>query len=211
MDLVDPGIDSYLTRLAAHGDSVLADMEAIGAHRDFPIVGPQVGRLLEVAARSCSASRVLELGSGFGYSAYWFLRAVGPDGTVLLTEGSQERAREADHFLTRGGFAGRYRIEVGDGLAIAAALEGPFDVVFCDVDKHDYPKALPIARRLLRTGGLFITDNMLWDGKVLAPPADDKTTAGVMELTSALYAAHDFVTTLVPLRDGVTIAVRISS
>ena len=210
MDLVQPAIDRYLTALAAHEDPVLAEMEKLGAQRDFPIVGPQVGRLLEVAARACGARRILELGSGFGYSAYWFLRAVGPEGIVILTEGSDERAKEAEAFLTRGGFAGRFRIEVGDGLAIAASLEEPFDVVFCDVDKHAYPKALPIARRLLRVGGLFITDNMLWDGKVLAPPPDDATTRGVLDLTKALYAAPDFVTTLVPLRDGLTVAVRVA-
>jgi caffeoyl-CoA O-methyltransferase len=208
MDLVHPDIDRYLAARAAHGDPVLGEMERLGAEDDFPIVGPQVGRLLEVAARACGAKRILELGSGFGYSAYWFLRAVGPDGTVLLTEGSTERAQMAEEFLTRGGFAGRFRIEVGDGLAIAAALAGPFDVVFCDIDKHDYPKALPVARRLLRVGGLFITDNMLWDGKVLTVAPDDRTTGGVVELTRTLYAAEDFVTTLVPLRDGLTVAVK---
>ena len=210
MDLVHPDIDRYLTFLAAHGDPVLGEMEALGAQRDFPIVGPQVGRLLETTARACGARSVLELGSGFGYSAFWFLRAVGPEGTVFLTEGATARAAEADAFLTRGGFAGRFRIEVGDALAIAEALTGSFDVVFCDIDKHDYPKALPIARRLLRPGGLFITDNMLWDGKVLSPAPGDRTTNGVLELTRALYAAPDFVTTLVPLRDGLTVAVKVT-
>jgi len=210
MDLVHPDIDRYLTSLAAHGDPVLDEMERLGAERNFPIVGPQVGRILETLARACGARRVLELGSGFGYSAYWFHRAVGPEGTVFLTEGSTERAGEADSFLTRGGFAGRFRIEVGDGLAIAEALAGPFDVVFCDIDKHDYPKALPLARRLLRPGGLFIADNMLWDGKVLSPAPGDRTTHGVLELTRALYAAPDFVTTLVPLRDGLTVAVKVA-
>ena len=210
MDLVHPDIDRYLAARAAHGDPVLAEMEKVGAARDFPIVGPQVGRLLEVVARAAGAKRVLELGSGFGYSAYWFLRAVGPEGTVFLTEGSAERALEAEAFLTRGGFAGRFKIEVGDGLAIAAALTGSWDVVFCDIDKHDYPKALPIARRLLHVGGLFITDNMLWDGNVLAPAPDDTTTRGVVELTRALYEASDFVTTLVPLRDGLTVAVKVA-
>lgn len=210
MDLVHKDIDTYLTKLAAHGDPILAEMEAIGAQRDFPIVGPQVGRLLEVVARACNARRVLELGSGFGYSAYWFLRAVGAEGTVLLTEGSEERAKEADEFLTRGGFAGRYRIEVGDGLAIAELLSGPFDIVFCDIDKQDYPQALPVARNLLRVGGLFITDNMLWNGNILTPKADDKTTRGVVELTKALYAAPDFVAALAPVRDGVTIAIKVT-
>jgi len=210
MDLVHSDIDRYLSLLARHGDPVLGEMERLAAQRDFPIVGPQVGRLLEVASRAGGARRVLELGSGFGYSAYWFLRAVGIEGTVLLTEGSVERAKEADAFLTLGGFAGRFRIEVGDGLAIAAALTGPFDVVFCDIDKHDYPKALPVARRLLRPGGLFITDNMLWDGKVLAGSPEDGATTGVLDLTRALYAAEDFVTTLVPLRDGLTIAVKVA-
>jgi caffeoyl-CoA O-methyltransferase len=209
MDLVDPRIDRYLSALAAHDDPVLREMEAIASARDFPIVGPQVGRLLEMLARACGATRVLELGSGFGYSAYWFLRAVGPRGTVLLTEGSNDNALAADEFLTRGGFAGRYRIEVGNGLDVAAALEPPFDIVFCDIDKHDYPKALPIARRLLRVGGLFITDNMLWDGKVLDPSAGDRVTQGVLELTAALKTAPDFALTLVPIRDGVTVAVKI--
>jgi predicted O-methyltransferase YrrM len=211
MDLVNPNVDRYLAALAAHGDAVLDEMETLGAQRNFPIVGPQVGRLLETTARACGARSVLELGSGFGYSAFWFLRAVGPEGTVFLTEGSAELAKEAESFLTRGGFAGRFRAEVGDGVAIAAALTGPFDVVFCDIDKHDYPKALPIARRLLRTGGLFITDNMLWDGNVLSPAKADRTTQGVLELTRALYASPDFVTTLVPLRDGVTVAVKVAS
>ncbi|HZN54385.1 MAG TPA: O-methyltransferase [Candidatus Polarisedimenticolaceae bacterium] len=210
MNLVHPDIDTYLARLAAHDDPVLAEMERLGAERSFPIVGPQVGRLLEVLARSCAASRVLELGSGFGYSAAWFLRAVGPAGTVLLTEGSPERAAEAQAFLTRLGFAGRFHVEVGDGLAIAESLVPPFDVVFCDIDKQHYPKALPVARRLLRVGGLFITDNMLWQGKVLEPGSADAATRGVLELTRELRRAEDFVMTLVPLRDGLTVASRVS-
>ena len=209
MDLVRPDIDRYIAAFAAHDDPVLRRMEAIAAERDFPIVGPQVGRLLEMAARSCAAERVLELGSGFGYSAYWFLRGTGPTGTVVLTEGDAENAKSAENYLTRGGFAGRFRIEVGDGLAIAQAFEPPFDIVFCDVDKQDYPKALPIARRLLRPGGLFITDNMLWDGRVLDPEPDDHVTRGVLELTAALKAATDFAVSIVPIRDGVAIAARL--
>ena len=152
MNLVDSRIDAYLADLAAHSDPVLDEMERLGSDRGFPIVGPQVGRLLEVLARTVAATRVLELGSGFGYSAFWFLRGLPPSGQVVMTEGSRERSDEARAFLRRGGFAGRFVGHVGDALEFAETLVPPFDIVFCDIDKHDYPKALPIARRLLRPG-----------------------------------------------------------
>jgi predicted O-methyltransferase YrrM len=202
------GIDAYLAKNARHDDPILLEMERIAAERKFPIVGPQVGRLLEVLARAVSARRVVELGSGFGYSASWFLRAVGIDGHVTLTDASAELCTMARSFLERGGFTGRYAIEIGDALDIAATVAPGVDVLFCDIDKHDYAKALPIAHRLVRVGGLFIADNMLWHGRVAAPGAADAATRGVLELTAALRASRDFVSALVPLRDGLSVSVR---
>ena len=157
---------------------------------------------------SISARRVLELGSGFGYSALWFARAVGPDGRVVLTEYSPDRAAEAEGFLRRSGLLDRVRIEVGNALEIAERLDGPFDIIFNDVDKEDYPAALEIAIDRLRPGGLFISDNMLWKGKVLDTDTTDAATRGVLELTRRLYASDRLATTLVPVRDGVTLSVK---
>ena len=82
MDIVDPRFDAYMaSRLARFDEPVLLEMEAEGKERGFPIVGRNVGVTLEVLARSIGARRVMELGSGFGYSAYWFARAVGPGGS----------------------------------------------------------------------------------------------------------------------------------
>lgn len=209
MDIVHPEIDRYLATFASSDDPVLAEMERLGAARGFPIVGPQVGRLLEMLARACGARRVLELGSGFGYSAFWFLRALPPGGEIVLTEGSSERAAEAAAFLARGRFPGRFRIEVGDALASAARETGPFDVVFNDIDKHDYPAALAVAERLVRPGGLFVSDNMLWYGRVCAPDPSDRATAGVLALTDAVRRSPAFAPALLPVRDGVIAAVRL--
>ncbi len=206
MNLVQPDIDRYLGRWAASKDPVVVEMERLAAERGFPIVGPQVGRLLLMLARSIDAKRVLELGSGFGYSAWWFATAVGPEGRVILTEGSQDNADLACGFLDRAGLAGRVEIRVGDGLEIAREYDGPFDIVFNDIDKHDYPRALPIALERLRPGGLFITDNMLWQGRVLDEAAADAATRGVLELTRALYAAPNLDTTILPIRDGVAVS-----
>ena len=206
MEMIDGGIDGYLNDFAASADPVLRRMEARARELAFPIVGPQVGRLLLLLARTLEARRVLELGSGFGYSAFWFAHAVGAEGEVVLTEGSAERAAEAAGYMREAGLLDRTRIEVGDALEIAGRLDGPFDVVFNDVDKHQYPLAFDRARPLLRPGGLFISDNMLWQGKVLGAGADDASTRGVLELTRRLRAARDLDTVLLPVRDGVTVS-----
>ena len=206
MDLVQPDIDRYLGRWAASNDPIVVEMERLATERGFPIVGPQVGRLLLTLARSIDAKRVLELGSGFGYSAWWFATAVGPEGRVILTEESRDNADLARGFLDRAGLAGRVEIRVGDGLEIAREYDGPFDIVFNDIDKHDYPRALPVALERLRPGGLFITDNMLWQGRVLDEAAGDASTRGVLELTRALYAASNLDTTILPIRDGVAVS-----
>ena len=208
MNLIHPEVDRYLADLARTRDPVLEEMELLASQRSFPIVGPQVGQLLHVVTSSIGARRVLELGSGFGYSAQWFARAVGPTGRVVLTEHSPERAAEAEGFLGRSGFLDRTRIEVGDALQIGETLDGPFDIVFNDIDKQDYPAALDVARDRLREGGLFISDNMLWQGNVLEREAGDAATRGVLELTRRLYASDTWITTLVPLRDGVTISLK---
>jgi predicted O-methyltransferase YrrM len=206
VDIVHPEIDRYLHDLADPSDPILREMEVLAAERSFPIVGPQVGRLLHLVAKSIGARRVIELGSGFGYSAYWFALAVGHEGRVVMTEGSPDLAAEAAEFLRRGGLADRVRIEVGDALEIAERLGGVYDIVFTDIDKEQYPQVLDLARQLLRPGGLLICDNMLWFGTVLDPEPRPESTRGVVELTRRLRNAPDFDSVCLPLRDGVMLS-----
>ncbi len=206
MNLVHPEIDRYLSRWAACDDPVVGEMERLAQERGFPIVGAQVGRLLAMLARSIGARRVLELGSGFGYSAWWFARAVGPEGRVVLTETDADNARRAEVFLARSDLGDRVEIRVGDALQIAGGYDEPFDIVFNDIDKQDYPRALPVALERLRPGGLFVSDNMLWQGRVVNEANADAATRGVLELTRALYASPDLHTTILPIRDGVSVS-----
>jgi len=208
MDIVDPDIDRYIHAWASPDDPILREMELVAHERNFPIVGPQVGRLLEVLARACSARRIIELGSGFGYSAYWFARAVGPGGEVVLTERSPDRAGEARDYLRRGGLLDRVRIEVGDALELIDRAGGEFDIVFNDIDKERYPEVLDRAAAALRHGGLLISDNMLWYGTVLDDRSREPSTVGVRDLTRGLFESPDFQTALLPIRDGVTVSIR---
>lgn len=205
MDITHPKIDEYLDQTLATSDPILREMETYGHKRNFPIIGPQVGRLMHLLARSINAKRVLELGSGFGYSGMWFAYAVGSGGMVVMTEGDANNSDRARDYFQRAGLTDRAKFLVGNAFHLAEQEPGPFDIVFCDVDKEDYARVLDIVRPRLRVGGLFICDNMLWSGAVLEkrPSAD---TRGIIELTRQLTTASDFVATVLPVRDGVAIA-----
>lgn len=207
MPIVDPLVERYMHDVTPARDPVVAEMEMLASERRFPIVGPLVGRFLYQQARAIGARTVFECGSGFGYSAWWFAHAVGDGGTVTLTEGSRENCERARDYLGRAGLLDRVEIREGDGLEILKEVTTPVDLIFCDVDKHQYPRIHPLLGPRLRSGGLFICDNMLWSGRV-AGPENDPDTEGIRELTRLLYADADLYTAILPLRDGVGISLR---
>lgn len=209
MDIVHPKIDAYVRSLSMPADEVRLEMERLGEAQRFPIIGPAVGQLCYVLARSIAARRVFECGSGFGYSTWWFAHAVGEGGRVVHTDGSVGNSTQARDFLSRAGLASRVEFHVGDARDVLAEAAGPFDVVFNDIDKEGYPDVLPLVRGKLRVGGLFICDNMLWSGRVLAR-GEDPDTRGIQELTRLLSEARDFTTTFIPIRDGVSVSLRLT-
>lgn len=207
--IVEPTIEAHLQQLQGEEDPILRQMQESGEERGFPIIGPLVGRLCEVLARAIGAKRVMELGSGFGYSTYHFARAVGEGGEVVHTDGDPGLSAEAKDWLQKGGLRDRVRFEVGDALQIAAREEGPFDIVFCDIDKGDYPRAWKWARDHVRIGGLVITDNTLWQGKVADPDDHEEWTQAVREYDRLAMQDDGFLTTIMPVRDGVAVSVRL--
>jgi predicted O-methyltransferase YrrM len=210
MDIVNPGIETYMAGLQArHDEPVLLEMEAEGWERGFPIVGRNVGVTLEVFARSIGARRVMELGSGFGYSAYWFARAVGAGGEVHCTDGDPDNATKAGSYLSRAGLWDRVTYHVGDAVEQMASVDGEFDIVYDDIDKHGYPDAWRAARDRIRVGGLYICDNVLWSGRILEPDPDRNTSA-ILEHNRLIAEDERFISTIVPTRDGVIVAVRIA-
>jgi len=214
--ITDPRVENYLYAVLSPRDAVLQEMERQAVERDIPIVGPAVGRLLYQYARIIGAHNIFEMGSAIGYSTLWWAHAVGEGGKVHYTDGSEKNAREARGYFERAGIANRIDVHVGDALDSLEGRKEQFDIIFCDVDKHDYPRAGRLATSRVRKGGLFITDNTLWKGKVayvagnpeLRPDPTDAKTLAVAELNRMLYESRDWFTTIIPLRDGVTVAMR---
>jgi len=214
VDIVDPRVEDYMRSLLERYDEpVLLEMEAAGKERGFPIIGRLVGVTVELLARSVGAKRVFELGSGFGYSAYWFARAVGSDGEVHGTDGDPENEAEALDYLSRAGLEGPIRWHVGDAVTNLDAVEGEFDVVYNDIDKTGYPDAWRAARERIRVGGLYLCDNVLWSGAVADPKGDHgrdaETTNAILEHNRSVAEDERYVSTIVPTRDGVFVALRV--
>jgi caffeoyl-CoA O-methyltransferase len=215
VDIVDPRVEDYMRSLLSRYDEpVLMEMEAEGKERHFPIIGRLVGVTVELLTRSVGAGRVFELGSGFGYSAYWFSRAVGPSGEVHCTDGDAANRPKALGYLSRAGLADPIRWHVGDAVTKLADVEGEFDVVYNDIDKEGYPEAWQAARQRIRVGGLYLCDNVLWSGQVAEPEADhgrdEKTTDAILEHNRLVAEDEHFVSSIVPTRDGVFAALRVA-
>ena len=205
--IITETVDQYVTNLMPDRDEVLTEMEQIAKEQSISIIGPLVGRLLYQMAVMIGARRVFEMGSAIGYSTIWLARAVGPEGKVYYSDGSESNAARARTFLERAGLADRVEVQVGDALDLLRASEGTFDMIFNDVDKQDYPQVFDMAWSRIRQGGLLITDNALWGGRV-AEPSDDEWTRAIQEYNKKAYGSDDIWTTLIPLRDGVAISVK---
>jgi predicted O-methyltransferase YrrM len=214
VDIVDPRVEDYMRSLLSRYDEpVLLEMEAEGKERGFPIIGRLVGVTVELLARSVGAKRVFELGSGFGYSAYWFARAVGPSGEVHGTDGDPANEPKALDYLSRAGLAEPIRWHVGDAVTHLGAAPGEFDVVYNDIDKDGYPAAWMAARERIRVGGLYVCDNVLWSGRVAVQDRDDPRpvyTQAILEHNRMIAEDDRFISSIVPTRDGVFVALRVA-
>jgi caffeoyl-CoA O-methyltransferase len=205
--ITNPEVDDYLYALLPKRDDVLVEMEAQAGQRNIPIVGPVVASILYQLASMIGAKAVFEMGSAIGYSTIWWARAVGAGGLVFYTDGDRKNADEAQGYFKRAGVSDRINVQTGDALELISEQKQKFDVVFCDIDKQDYPRALKLALPRLRKGGLFVADNVLWSGRVTDKKPDEKTRA-ILQFNRALYDSAELMTTILPVRDGLAVVIK---
>ena len=201
-------VDDYLYSMLPKRDEVLAEMEDYATQHDVPIVGPAVARVLQQLALMINARTVFELGSAIGYSTIWWAQSVGENGRVIYTDGDRKNAERARGYFQRAGVSNRITLHTGDALEFLSEQKQEFDVIFCDVDKEDYPRVLRLVPSRLRKGGLFITDNVLWSGRVAQKNPADAHTKAILEFNRRLYESNEFYTTILPIRDGLAVAVK---
>jgi caffeoyl-CoA O-methyltransferase len=210
MKLIASQVAAYLDGLVPRRPPRLAELEAEAQRTDFPIIGPATGHLCYLLTRLTGARQVFELGSGFGYSTAWFARAVKENGggTVHHVVWDEDLSRAARENLAALGLADVVRFHVGEAVAMLTDAAGPFDIIFNDIDKHDYPKALDVIASKLKAGGLLLADNLLWSGRIFDGRDRSKDTRGIREFTRRVQADPRWISSVIPIRDGLLVAYR---
>ncbi len=206
---IEPRLADYIDSLANRGDRALTAVETEGLRDDWPIVGAAEGSLLHILAKSIGARRILELGTAIGYSGTWFARALPEDGELITVEANAETAEIAEANFVRTGVRERVTILVGPAGEIVEDLDGPFDLIFVDINKDGYPRVLEPCIRRLRVGGLLVTDNVLWHGSVANPNDRSKETAAIRTYNERLANDPRMIATILPERDGVSVALKL--
>ncbi len=208
--LIAPQVTAYLDRLVPPRDAMTAALETEAALANFPIIGPACGHLCYLLTRLTGARQVFELGSGYGYSTAWFARAVKENGggTVHHVVWDSALSRKAREYLHARGLDDCVEFHIGEAVATLHDMSGPFDVIFNDIDKDGYPKALGVIEARLRPGGLLIADNLLWSGRIFDPADRSPATEGIRLFTQHVTESPDWISTVIPIRDGLLVARR---
>ncbi len=176
-------------------------------------ISPLQGKMLQVLAAACGAKKILEIGALAGYSGLWLARALPADGHMITLEVSPKHAGVARQTFAEGGVGERVEIRVGPALESLAGLqsEAPFDLIFIDADKGNYPAYLEWAMRLSRTGSLIVADNVIRSGRAFLTPPPDESAAGAAAYNAALAANPRLVSIAFPMdedgMDGFAISV----
>lgn len=206
----------YLTSLVPPREKEMQEMEAYADEHGFPIIGPVCGYACYQLARMIKARSIFELGSGYGYSTAWFAKAVKETcaeqgrsdggGVVHHTVWDEELSGRARRHLVKLGSADLVQFHVSEAVEALRKTEGPFDIIFNDIDKQAYPASLPVIKEKLRSGGLLIIDNMLWSGRIFDKTDVSPATLGVHEFTRQITTDPDWIVSLLPMRDGMIVA-----
>lgn len=216
--ITDPRVEDYVLDIAALAGEAslpeaLADtlkvMEETAERLNYPITGRYVGRTLSVLTCLTGARRIFDAGDGLGYSVAWIAAAAGPEAEILNVAVSEENLLRAREFHRRAELTASFDYQIGRGTEILAEQLGPFDLIYSDVNKGDYPKMAKLAVDRLRPGGLYIADSCLWYGKVCSGTTTrDAWTASVDQHNQWLFAQDSLFSTVLDQREGLLIAVK---
>ncbi|MFQ5796229.1 MAG: O-methyltransferase [Candidatus Bipolaricaulia bacterium] len=207
-ELISTQVRSYVNSFVPPRPVEMQAMEAYAKQESFPIIGPAAGYLCYQITRMIGATRVFEMGSGYGYSTAWFAQAVNENGGGIVHHvvWDEELSQKARAHLRTLGFEDIVQYHVSEAVQTLRETPGPFDLIFNDIDKPGYPDSLPVVKEKLRSGGVLITDNMFGFGRIFDESNRSSSAEGIREFKRLITNDPDWISTIVPVRDGLLVA-----
>jgi predicted O-methyltransferase YrrM len=195
--------ESYFRRFVPHRDPLLLELEEDAQRESIPIVGPVVGELLYILARATAAKTILELGTASGYSTIFLARACkNLNGRVITLENEPAMAEKALKNFKTAGLAKHIEIRICDALQEISKMTTAFDLIFMDIEKKDYTRALPHCQKLLKKGGLLVADNVGFKD------ADEFNQIIAQHRQWRMVSLFSFLPLHSPENDGICLALR---
>lgn len=202
-------ITDYLRSLIKENNGILKELEEKALKEYIPIISPEVAQLMKLLSDMTEAEKILEIGSAIGYSSILFA-GFSDDMKVTTIEMDEERAAQAENNISRAGMDKKITLIRGNALDVMDRLEESYDIIFVDAAKGQYNRFLPKCLKLLRSGGLLVSDNILYRGTVAEPgfiPRKHRTIiVNLKEYLNTLTNDERLTTSVIPIGDGVAIS-----
>lgn len=207
-------IEEYLEAHTTPMDEVLESLyRETYLHQMNPrmVAGPVQGKFLQLLCSMLQPNRVLEIGAFTGFSAICLARGLSPHGRLTTIEANEEYETVIRKYLAKANLADRVELVIGDAKSVIPSLTGTFDLVYLDADKANYPTYYDLLIDKIRPGGWLLADNVLWDGKVLNDRAKERDTQAIRAFNEIVQRDPRMDNVILPLRDGMMLARRLSS
>ncbi len=209
MDFIDEKINVYSEKHSSPESAILKDLNReTHANVLMPrmLSGHLQGRMLSMLSCMIQPECILEIGTYTGYSALCLAEGLKETGIIHTIDINDELTPMVRKYVSRAGYESKFRIHTGNALEIIPTINGPFDLVFIDADKINYSNYFDLVFDKVRKGGYIFADNVLWSGKIIAPPASmDKDTLALHEFNERIANDPRLEKVLLPVRDGVMV------
>ena len=211
--IVNERVVAYINSLNCGNSDICNTIEKEAIADEVPIIRKEMGNLLKVLLQLVQPERILEVGTAVGYSSILMSENMPHNCTITTIENYDKRIPVAKNNFKRAGKEDVITLIEGDALEVLKTLDGPYDFIFMDAAKGQYINYLPDIKRVLRKGGLLISDNILQEGEIVASSyavtrRNRTIHARIREYVYELTHSEDFVTSIVPIGDGITLSVK---
>ena len=213
MDFSNKEIYSYINNHSSNESDILYELRReteLKCLNPIMLSGKIQGNFLAIISKLIKPFNVLEIGTYTGYSTLCIAEGLNPKGMIHTIDKNEELLQIQNKYFEKSGLRNQIKQYTGDALAIIPKLKFDFDMVFLDADKENYVKYLELISPILKPGGVLLTDNVLWHGKILESPENqDRVTRLIDNFNKKILEDKSLKTVMLPIRDGISLTLKL--